>query len=134
LKSNPNSQGYLQVRLWKECKGKTQKIHRLLANAFLENPDNLSDIDHINQVKDDNRIENLRWCSRSNNNRNKKKKEGLTSKYIGVYWDNTYNKWKANISLNRKIIHLGYFETEKEAYSVWCAFVYENNLQEFYGI
>jgi len=134
LKSNPNSQGYLQVRLWKECKGKTQKIHRLIAIAFLENPDNLPDVDHINQIKSDNRIENLRWCSCSNNMRNIKKKEGCSSNYRGVNWYKKINKWQAQIIINGKKKGLGYFDTEEEAYLVWCAFVRENNLHEFYGI
>ena len=134
LKSNPNSDGYLQVYLCKEGKKKIHSIHRLIGNAFIPNPDNLSDIDHINQVKTDNRIENLRWISSANNLRNRKKWEGTTSKFQGVSWHKHNNKWTAQIKLNGRKKHLGYFETEEEAYSVWCAFVYENNLQEFYEI
>lgn len=46
---------------------KTAKIHRLVAEAFIPNPDNLATIDHINNIKTDNRVENLRWCSNEDN-------------------------------------------------------------------
>jgi hypothetical protein len=133
-KPTTDRDGYLYVDLWKKCKGKTHKIHRLVAIAFLENPDNLEQIDHINHIKDDNRIENLRWCSCGNNNRNKQKKEGTTSKYRGICWRERDNIWVAYISLNGNQQYLGCFKTEEEAYAVWCKVVRENNLQEFYSL
>jgi hypothetical protein len=125
--------GYLCVDLWKKCKGKTKRIHRLVAVAFLENPDNLREVDHINRIKTDNQLTNLRLCSHSNNCRNQRKRNG-TSKYFGVHWYKRDKKWRARINLNGKLTHLGYFKTEEEAYSIWCAFVFENNLQDFYGL
>ena len=52
---------------------KTYKIHRLVAMAFIENPNNFPCIDHINRIRTDNRIENLRWCTKEENNRNTKR-------------------------------------------------------------
>lgn len=49
-------------------RNKLLKVHRLVAFAFIPNPLNKSQIDHINGVRDDNRVENLRWCSASENN------------------------------------------------------------------
>ncbi len=46
-------------------------LHRVIARQFIPNPNNLLEVDHINRIKDDNRIENLRWCSRSMNQNNK---------------------------------------------------------------
>ena len=133
LKGLPDKDGYLRVCLCKENKKKTHQIHRLIGLAFLENPDNLPQIDHINQVKNDNRIENLRWCSCGNNNRNRKKFEGTTSKYRGVCHKRT-NKWEACIHINGKYKHIGTFDDEEQAYVKWCEIVRENNLQEYYGI
>ena len=60
--------GYLQVGLNKNGKRKRFFVHRLVAKAFLENTQNLLEVNHKNEDKADNRIENLEWCSREYNN------------------------------------------------------------------
>jgi len=62
--------GYKYVQLNKNKKKKNIRIHRLIACAFLDNPENNPVVDHINRIKDDNRLENLRWCTRSGNSQN----------------------------------------------------------------
>lgn len=64
--------GYTMVRLHRkgDKKGKLFKVHVLVANAFITNPDNKPCVDHINTIRDDNRVENLRWCTHSENNNN----------------------------------------------------------------
>lgn len=64
--------GYLFVgladhRISKGRRKKYHHVHRLVAQAFLENPEGKSDIDHIDGVKTNNRVENLRWCTRKEN-------------------------------------------------------------------
>lgn len=54
---------YLGVNLYKNGKMKCCKIHRLVAQAFIHNPDNLPCINHKNENKTDNRVENLEWCT-----------------------------------------------------------------------
>ena len=134
LSTQLHKDGYLRVGLIRDRKRKHYLIHRLVAIAFLENPDNLEQIDHINRIPDDNRVKNLRWCSNSNNQRNKKRKEGTTSKYQGVYFCKQNNKWRAQININKKNIYLGIFDTEEDAYEAWRTCVFENNLQDFYGL
>lgn len=70
LKPNLNTHGYLYVNLSKEGKVVPKKVHRLIAEAFIPNPDNKPFIDHINTVTTDNRIENLRWCTQKENMNN----------------------------------------------------------------
>jgi hypothetical protein len=67
LKNYKDLNGYLFYQLWKNKKSKTAFIHRLLGEAFLCNPENKSDINHKNGVRDDNRLENLEWATRSEN-------------------------------------------------------------------
>ena len=61
------STGYYQVGLFKQNKCYRKLIHRLVAEAFLENPENLPQINHIDEVKINNKVENLEWCSASYN-------------------------------------------------------------------
>ena len=67
LKSCKLNNGYLIVNLHKEGKQKHYYIHRLVATAFIPNPDNLSQVNHINEDKTDNRVENLEWCDNKYN-------------------------------------------------------------------
>ena len=67
LKAVKVGNGYLQVHLCKDGKGKWYFVHRLVASAFLENPEGYTEVNHINEDKADCRAENLEWCSRSYN-------------------------------------------------------------------
>lgn len=71
--------GYLMATLSKNSKEKKIFIHRLVAEAFIPNPNNLPYIDHINTIRDDNRVENLRWCTHKENMNNP-----LTRKYANI--------------------------------------------------
>ncbi len=86
-------EGYLRVGLCKNGKVKMKQIHRLVAEAFLENPLNLPEVNHKDEDKTNNCVENLEWCGRSYNinygTRNKRvaeaKKNGKTSKQVYQY-------------------------------------------------
>lgn len=59
--------GYLYVSLYNNGENKIFLLHRLIAEAFIPNIDNKPCIDHINTIKDDNRVQNLRWCTPQEN-------------------------------------------------------------------
>lgn len=62
IKQFIGTSGYMIVGLHREGHGKMVTVHRLIAQAFLPNPDNLPQINHKNEDKTDNRVENLEWC------------------------------------------------------------------------
>lgn len=67
LSPGKQKSGYLYVTLSKDNSQKTFRIHRLVAETFISNPNNYSDVDHIDENKENNYAENLQWLSHSNN-------------------------------------------------------------------
>ena len=67
LKPGKNRDGYLHVNLCKDGSLKMHRIHRLVAEAFTPNPENKKTINHVNGIKADNRLENIEWCTNSEN-------------------------------------------------------------------
>ena len=78
--------GYVRLNLSERINGKTVQRkylkHKLIAKQFIENPDDLDYVDHINRNKLDNRVENLRWCSASDNNKNKSSTCGVKYEFF----------------------------------------------------
>ena len=81
--------GYYQVNLYKDGKSKMFRVHRLVAFAFIPNDDpiNKNEVNHINEIRNDNRVENLEWCDRKYNvnygTRTERQKQ--TCKENGIY-------------------------------------------------
>ena len=99
----PNFYGYIEINIG----GKLYRAHRLIMMAFVG--ESHQEVDHINRIKNDNRFENLRYCSSSENNLNR----DYVDNAKGYCWDK--NKWKARITINCKTKHLGGFYTEADA-------------------
>ena len=91
------------------------------------------EIDHINGVRDDNRIENLRGVTRQDNGKNMKMPCTNTSGHMGVYWDNARGKWVAYIKVRRVKIHLGYFSDKSDAIDARKSAEIEHGFHENHG-
>ena len=67
LKPYTNDDGYLLITLWKKGRGNTYKVHRLVSEAYIPNPENLPQINHRDENKTNNCLQNLEWCDASYN-------------------------------------------------------------------
>lgn len=116
LKPGRASGGYLTVSLRVGYKKyKSHRVHRLVALAFLPNPESLSIVDHIDGDRENNRLENLRWCSIAQNScANHKLRGGKTSRYKGVSRTPS-GRWAAQITARGETHRLGTFAAEEEA-------------------
>lgn len=102
-----NDNGYVRGNVGNE---RMEYLHRFLLNI----QDNVI-IDHINGNPLDNRKCNLRIATPTQNNMNMKKRSDNISGYKGVGWQKKRNKWRARITINKKTIELGHFNTIEEA-------------------
>ena len=115
-----NSDGYA-VRATPGDNGKLIWMHRVILARILRRELRPGEyVDHINGDKTDNRRENLRLATSSQNCANRGKREGTySSEYKGVYWHKPTKNWRARIMVDGKPIHLGYFIDEMDAASAY---------------
>ncbi len=92
---------------------KTYLYHRLV--WLYINGYEAEQIDHINRIKTDNRIDNLRSVTQQENQRNRPKSKNNTSGATGVRWEKRSKRWTARITVDRKEISLGGYPTFSEA-------------------
>jgi hypothetical protein len=115
LKPDTCDTGYFRASLMNNGKKSNKKIHKLVANAFLENPEDKKCIDHKDRCKTNNHISNLRYATHTENNQNKAIQSNNTSGVVGVYWYKKNNKWCAQIRINGVNKSLGYFIIKDDA-------------------
>ena len=116
LKHNKDNYGYSIVRLSNGKNKKTIKVHKLVVMAFLGHiPCGMRlVVDHIDNDKNNNKLDNLQIITqRENVSKDKKNK---TSKYTGVSFVKKTNKWYSYLRVNGKGINLGYFDNEYDAH------------------
>lgn len=109
-----DSQGYVGIRI----DGRRHKAHRL-AWLYVHGRWPESFIDHINQVRKDNRISNLREATRSLNGHNRPKPKHNTSGFKGVSFHRKTGKWKASVTFKGVRHYLGLFASPREAHQAY---------------
>ena len=105
------SSGYLSVRVH----GRLYQVHRVVMLMCYGFYGEGLEVDHINHVKNDNRLVNLRFVTHGGNMRNQSVSSKNTSGVTGVYFSKAKKQYVAQICVDWKVIHLGYFETLEEA-------------------
>ena len=115
LKNQINNHGYYKIDLCKDGKTFNKTIHKLVANEFIPNPLNKNCIDHIDNNRLNNNINNLRWATHQENNMNRNISSKNTSGFKGVFLKKETNKWCAQIRINGKLMHLGLFDKIEDA-------------------
>jgi len=96
LKESINN-GYKTVYLSKNDKRKKFRVHRLVAFHYIPNPKNKPCIDHINRIKNDNRVENLRWVTHQENCLNRERKKDDKTTFVD---NNIYRKSNKSFYVN----------------------------------
>ena len=118
-----NKNGYLQVHLYENGMMKGKWIHRLVAEAFVPNPKKFSEVNHRDEVKDNNELSNLEWCDRSYNTnygtRNKRISQKQSKKVRAV---NIESGEIVTFNSVREARDKGYFAVSKA-----CRGVYKNS-------
>ena len=134
LKTSPNGRGYLNVGLRKDNKRHTKKIHRLVGLTFLPNPDGKLEIDHINRNRTDNRLENLRWATRSENSQNTGRQSNNTTGFKNISSHNTTDRWRIQIPSHQIPSHKISRYFSKSKWTLEQVVNIRNNLYEEHGI
>jgi hypothetical protein len=124
-----NKRGYGWVNLCREgTKPRAWCVHRLVAIAFIPNPDNKPFVDHIDRDKRNNHVSNLRWATKQENGMNMGKRSDNTSGYKGVTFDKSCGKWRSQIQKDGKRFRLGRFKSLEDA-----AAAYDQAAAEMFG-
>jgi len=127
--------GYDRVGICDEFGQKSYAVHRLVAEAFIPNPDNKPHVNHINSIRNDNRVENLEWVNHSENvTHGLVSKSSKTSIYSGVSFISKEKKWKASITINKKQVYLGIFGSETDAALAYKQSFIKNGLVNRYVV
>jgi hypothetical protein len=98
------NRGYLNVGLSVDGKLVTRKVHQLVAQAFIPNPDNKGEIDHIDRDKQNNHVTNLRWATRSENCTNTAGRSNTGLKHISRTLSNGYPAFHVQITRGHKLV------------------------------
>jgi hypothetical protein len=115
LKQRKHSAGYDRVQL-RNSRGCFDKyIHRLVAEHYIPNPENKKEVDHINYIRNDNRVENLQWVTSTENNEFQPIRKDNTSGHKNIRFDKKNNRWGFMKQRKNQFIIQKYFKTKTDA-------------------
>jgi len=115
IAGNIQSNGYWKIGFLK----KQYKAHRLAWIYMYGDIPKDYEIDHINRIRSDNSIVNLRLVTKSQNSRNRRTRLDNMSGYPGVYWDKDRSLWTSQCQINGKVKKLGRFKNAHEAHEAY---------------
>ena len=110
-----DSNGYKRLSIEVNKKRYKKLLHVLVAGAFIPNPENKPFVDHIDNCKTNNNIQNLRWATSKENNQNKSMGKNNTSGVKGVYFHKASQKYEARISIDGINVYIGLFTNLEDA-------------------
>ena len=118
LKLSYDTVGYLIVGLHSNGKAKTYLVHRLVAQAFIPNPDNLPEVNHIDEDKMNNRVDNLEMCNREYNSNFGTRNDRIRATSIkNGYWT----------GLSEEEYRKKYYQEHKDEHTEWNREYYQKN-------
>jgi len=122
------SKGYYRVSVYLDKKQYTKSVHRFIAICFIPNPQNKTQVDHIDNNKLNNHISNLRWATKVENMHNLNKSKNSFSKYLNIY--KSRNRFRCHIEINGRQVNIGSFNTEEEAVIARNRYIIEHGLND----
>ena len=117
LKPSKRKDWYCMVKLYKDNNTKTIKIHRLVADTFIPNIENKETVNHINWIKDDNRLENIEWSTISENIKHRYDilKQKWNKNWLWKFWEkHNTSKLISQYDLNWNLLQKFYWMLEAE--------------------
>ena len=120
LKPVINRDGYLRQGLSSNNIKQTFRVHRLVAQAFIPNPENKETVDHINWITTDNRVENLRWATQSEQLIHQRRMPGVSG-HLNIQRNG--RSWRVHIKRDKKWIFYKLYPTLEEAIAGRDAFL-----------
>lgn len=116
LKKFLTSKGYFHVILYEKKKRFCRQVHRLVAETFIPNPEHKPEVNHINGIRNDNRVENLEWATRSENELHKYRvlKTPHPKPLLGKFGKDSPKHKRIRQIKNSKIIAVFYGSNEAE--------------------
>lgn len=129
IMSTYNLTGYRCIVLTKNKRTHRLRVHRLVAQAFIPNPENKPQVNHINAIRDDNRVQNLEWVDNRENaiHHSMNFLKTKSSRFPGVSYDKKRNKWLAATEVRRKAHFIGRFDIEEDAAEAYKNYILKLN-------